>query len=60
MMGVITFVLVMVAVFYVLPKMPRYVRVGFWVTITVAEIIEGDALFAALCAAIAMNEVHES
>ena len=50
---------VTVTVFYVLPHMPHWVRVGFWLTLTVWQIAEGDALFAAINAGITVGEWHK-
>lgn len=54
------FALIIVTVCVVLPKMPKWARVGFWATLAFTQIVTDDALFAAIYAAIMMAEWNES
>lgn len=56
LLTIITVVLVLAVVWFVLPKMPRWVRVGFWGALTLLQVVEGDALFSAVYAAITVSE----
>lgn len=52
----ITLVAIFVLVVVILPEFPRWVRVGFWLGITILNVIYDDALFAAITAAYVMIE----
>lgn len=56
LLTIVAVVIVAATVWFVLPKMPRWVRVGFWGILTLLQVVEGDALFSAVYAAITVSE----
>lgn len=51
--------LVIFVVVVVLPQLPRLMRVSFWTTLCVFQIVEGDAFFAAAYAVLATINYYE-
>ena len=58
-LSILILVVVVVTVVWALPQMPRWVRVGFWVLLTILHISNDDSLLAAISAAIAVQEGHK-
>lgn len=50
---------VVTTVVFVLPKMSRWTRVGFWLILTVVHVLNDDAFLAAISAAFTVSEWHK-